>query len=49
MIVNAGKLDDDHAALLSHDLSQRIQSEVDYPGRIKITVIRQLRAQAVAR
>ncbi|HHN74811.1 MAG TPA: ribonuclease Y [Acidobacteria bacterium] len=49
VIVDAGKLDDDHAALLSHDLSQRIQSEVDYPGRIKITVIRQLRAQAVAR
>ncbi len=49
VIVDAGRTNDDHAALLAHDLSQRIQSEVDYPGRIKITVIRQLRAQAVAR
>ena len=49
VIVNAGKLNDDAASLLAHDLSQRIQSEVDYPGRIKITVIRELRAQAFAR
>ncbi len=49
VIVNAGKTNDDHASLLAHDLSQRIQSEVDYPGRIKITVIRQLRAHATAR
>ncbi len=49
VIVDAAKVDDDKAALLAHDLSQRIQSEVDYPGRIKITVIRELHAQAVAR
>lgn len=49
VIVQPGKIADDTAALLAHDLSQRIQSEMDYPGRIKITVIRELRAQAVAR
>lgn len=49
VIVQPGKIGDDSAALLAHDLSQRIQSEMDYPGRIKITVIRELRAQALAR
>lgn len=47
VIVNAKSIDDDAAALVAHDLSQRIQNEVDYPGRIKITVIRELKAQAV--
>jgi ribonucrease Y len=48
VIVEAGKVSDDGTALLAHDLSQRIQAEMDYPGRIKVTVIRELRAQAVA-
>jgi ribonuclease Y len=48
VIVQPNKLDDDRAALLAHDLSQRIQAEMDYPGRIKVTVIREVRAQAVA-
>jgi ribonuclease Y len=48
VIVEAAKVSDDATALLAHDLSQRIQAEMDYPGRIKITVIRELRAQAVA-
>jgi ribonuclease Y len=49
VIVSSRRMDDDGAALLAHDLSQRIQSEMDYPGRIKVTVIREVRAQAVAR
>ncbi len=49
VIVGADRIDDDQAALLSHDLAQRIQAEMDYPGRIKVTVIREVRAQAVAR
>lgn len=48
VIVQAHRLDDDRAALLAHDLSQRIQAEMDYPGRIKVTVIREVRAEAVA-
>lgn len=47
IIVNAKSIDDDQAALMAHDLSQRIQSEVDYPGRIKITVIREMSAKAM--
>ncbi len=48
VIVEAAKVSDDGTALLAHDLSQRIQAEMDYPGRIKVTVIRELRSQAVA-
>lgn len=49
VIVSSGRLDDDAASLLAHDLTQRIQSEMDYPGRIKVTVIREHQAQAMAR
>ncbi|RMF76772.1 MAG: ribonuclease Y [Acidobacteria bacterium] len=49
VIVGADRVSDDDAALLSHDLAKRIQEEMDYPGRIKVTVIREVRAQAVAR
>lgn len=49
VIVTSQKISDDKASLLAHDMAERIQSEVDYPGRIKITVIRQVRSQAVAR
>ncbi|MBP7148949.1 MAG: ribonuclease Y [Acidobacteria bacterium] len=49
VIVEPKKITDDAAAMLALDLSQRIQSEMDFPGRIKVTVIREVRAQAVAR
>jgi ribonuclease Y len=42
-------VDDARIGLLASDLAQRIQTEMDYPGRIKVTVIRELRAQDVAR
>ncbi len=48
VIACATKLDDARAALLASDLASRIQSEVDYPGKIKVTVIREVRASAFA-
>lgn len=44
VMVEAEKVTDDQADLLSIDLSQRIQKEMTYPGQIKITVIREKRA-----
>jgi ribonuclease Y len=35
--------------LLASDLTSRIQNEMDYPGKIKVTVIRELRAVDYAR
>jgi len=44
VIVGADKVTDLEANQLSFDLSKKIQSEMTYPGQIKITVIRETRA-----
>lgn len=44
VMVAADKMNDNEAAQLSFDLSKKIQSEMTYPGQIKITVIRETRA-----
>lgn len=44
VIVESEKVTDDEADTLSFDLSQRIQTEMTYPGQVKITVIREKRA-----
>jgi len=44
VIVGAEKVSDIEANKLSYDLSRQIQSEMTYPGQIKVTVIRETRA-----
>ena len=44
VIVGADKIDDVEANRISYDLSRQIQSEMTYPGQIKVTVIRETRA-----
>jgi ribonuclease Y len=44
VIVGAEKVSDVEANKLSYDLSRQIQSEMTYPGQIKVTVIRETRA-----
>ncbi len=44
VIVGAEKVNDMEANQLSYDLSRKIQSEMTYPGQIKVTVIRETRA-----
>ena len=41
--------DDAIAATISFDITQKIQSEMTYPGQVKVTVIRETRAVNVAR
>jgi ribonuclease Y len=48
VIVDPGEVDDERAALISHEIAAAIEKEVDYPGRIKITVIRESRATTYA-
>jgi len=43
VIVKPGEIDDDQAALLSHEIARDIEAELEYPGQIKVTVIRELR------
>ena len=44
VIVNADKVSDNDAQQISLDLSKRIQSEMTYPGQVKVLVIRETRA-----
>jgi ribonuclease Y len=48
VIVDPGEIDDDRAALISHEIAKAIEGEMEYPGRIKITVMRESRATAYA-
>jgi ribonucrease Y len=49
VMVAPGALDDDGAALLSHEIAREIEQELEYPGQIKVTVIRESRATDYAR
>jgi ribonucrease Y len=49
VIVGADKITDAEANQLSFDLSRKIQTEMTYPGQIKITVIRETRAITYAK
>jgi len=48
VIARAERIDDDRLALLAAELAKKIQSQMEYPGRIKVTVIRELRATETA-
>ncbi|MBK6732736.1 MAG: ribonuclease Y [bacterium] len=49
VLVNHTKVSDAEAALLAEEVSRRIEAELEYPGQIRIMVIRETRATAVAR
>ncbi|MFH1937758.1 MAG: ribonuclease Y [Bacteroidota bacterium] len=49
VIVGADKVSDADADQLAFDLSKKIQTEMTYPGQIKITVIRETRAISYAK
>jgi len=48
VIARPDKVGDDQLALLAADLAKKIQSRMEYPGRIKVTVIREMRATETA-
>ena len=48
-IVESEKVSDEYADNLSFQISQKIQDEMQYPGQIKVTVIREKRAVSFAR
>lgn len=49
VLVACDKVTDKEAETLSFDISQRIQTEMTYPGQVKITVIRETRAVSIAK
>jgi ribonuclease Y len=49
VIVKPEEIGDDDAVLLSHEIAREIEQQLDYPGQIKVTVIRESRAVEFAR
>lgn len=49
VMVQADSVDDLHAASLARDIAREIEDQLDYPGQIKITVIRETRAVEYAK
>ncbi len=49
VIVEGERVDDQQAHALAHDIANKIMTSVQYPGQIKVTVVRETRAVAYAR
>jgi ribonucrease Y len=49
VIVSHEKLDDAAADQLAHDIANKIEQEMEYPGQIKVVVVREFRSIAVAK
>jgi len=49
VIVDAAKLDDGSAAKLARDIAHEVEEEMTYPGEVKVTVLREMRAVEYAK
>ena len=49
IIVESQKVNDEKAAFVAKEIARKIKDEMDYPGQIKVTVIREMRAVEYAR
>lgn len=49
VMVDADNVTDEKAGLLSFDISQKIEKDMQYPGQIKVTVIREMRSVSYAK
>ena len=47
--VESEKISDEKAGQLSFEISQKIQTDMTYPGQVKVTVIRETRAVNIAK
>ena len=48
-MVEPGKIDDNHAAIMARDISKKIERDLHYPGQIRVVVIRERRCVEYAR
>ncbi len=48
VIVEPKEIDDDAAALMAHEIAREIEDQLEYPGQVKVTVIRESRATEIA-
>jgi len=49
VIVDASKADDARCFTIAQDVARRVEAEMTFPGEIKVTVLREMRAEATAR
>jgi ribonuclease Y len=49
IVVESDRVSDEETVWLSKDIAKRIENELQYPGQIKVTVIRETRAVDYAR
>ena len=49
VMVKPAEVDDDGAILLSHEIAREIEDQLEYPGQVKVTVIRESRAVEIAK
>lgn len=49
VIVDAKKVNDDKSHMMARKIAKRVEEEMTFPGEIKVTVLRQVRAEAIAR
>ena len=49
VILDASRADDATAHKIARDIAKRVEEEMTFPGEIKVTVIREVRAEEVAR
>ena len=49
IIVKPDKVSDDQATLMARDIVKQVEKELEYPGQIKINVIRETRAVEYAK
>jgi ribonuclease Y len=49
ILVRPEQIDDSSAQLMARDIAKRIESELSYPGQIRVTVVRETRATEYAK
>jgi len=49
VLINHAELSDEEAAMLSRDICRKVESDLTYPGQIKVSVVRETRAMEIAR
>ena len=49
VMVQPDKVSDAASAVLAHDIAQQIEEEMEYPGQVRVVVIRESRATDIAK